>query len=128
MSAPVAKALTAGNYTLVGKVSGHAKVALIANNAKSAIGTVAVTYYNFSDDGDNFIFGTEQVTATYPNATLTHTDWYSDLHSTGISISSKKTSPGGFHFEVDVENNKFYANGTLTIVDGIVYKQPANGS
>ena len=128
-SLPVGTAIPAGNYTLAGKVSGRAEVAFIMNSANTAIGTVAVTYNNFSDNGENYIFGTEQVTATYPNATLTHADWYSDLHSTGISNSSKITSPGGFHFEIDIENNKFYANGTLTtIVDGVVYEQPANGS
>ena len=126
---PVVMPLPAGNYTLAGKVSGHAEVAFITNSANTSIGTVAVTYYNYSDNGDNFIFGTEEVTATYPNATLSHVDWYSDLYSTGISCSSKITSPGGFHFEIDVEQNKFYANGTLTTtVDGVVYRQPANGS
>lgn len=128
-ASPVETPLPAGNYTLVGKKSGHAEVAFIPNAADTSVDTVAVTYYNYSDDGDNFIFGTEEVTATYPNATLTHVDWYSDLHSTGVGNSSKITSPGGFHFEIDLEQNKFYANGTLTtIVDGVVYRQPANAS
>ncbi|RDW74900.1 hypothetical protein BP6252_06042 [Coleophoma cylindrospora] len=126
---PTRPTVPAGNYTLTGQVSGYAEVAFIMNQANTSIGTVAVTYHNYSDNGDNYIFGTEQVTAVYPNVTLTHVDWYSDLHSTGISNSSKITSPGGFHFEVDVNENIFYANGTLTtIVDGIVYNQPANRS
>ena len=126
---PVVVPLPAGNYTLDGKVSGHAEVAFVENSAQPSVNTVAVTYYNFSDNGINFISGTEKVTATYPNVTLTHVDWYSDLYGTGISHSSKITGPGGFHFEIDVNNNKFYANGTLTTtVDGVVYKQPANGS
>jgi hypothetical protein len=128
-SGPVVTAVPAGNYTLTGKVSGYAEVAFAMNSADTAIGNVAVTYYNYSDNGDNFIFGTENVSATNPNATLTHVDWYSDLHSTGISNSSKITGPGGFHFEIDIEINKFFANGTLTTtVDEFVYKQPANGS
>ena len=118
-----------GQLYLDGKVSGHAEVAFVENSAQPSVNTVAVTYYNFSDNGINFISGTEKVTATYPNVTLTHVDWYSDLYGTGISHSSKITGPGGFHFEIDVNNNKFYANGTwTTTVDGVDYKQPANGS
>jgi hypothetical protein len=128
-SSPAAVPLSAGNYTLAGKVTGHAEVAFVDNSGQASINEVAATYYHFSDDGINFISGTEEITATNPNVTLTHIDWYSDLHGTGISHSSKITGPGGFHFEVDLEQNKFYANGTLTtIVDGVVYKQPANGS
>ncbi|KAJ5918558.1 hypothetical protein N7466_010550 [Penicillium verhagenii] len=119
-----------GNYTLTGQVQGHADVAFIGVNASSTtLRTVAVTYHNYSDDGNNFIFGTEQVTATYPNLTLIHVDWYSNLRSTGINgKSTKMTSSDGFHFEIDVYNNKFYANGTLaTTVNGTVYRQPVNG-
>ncbi|RDW85921.1 hypothetical protein BP5796_04246 [Coleophoma crateriformis] len=126
---PTRASVPAGNYTLAGQVSGYAEVAFIMNQANTSLGTVAVTYHNYSDNGNNYIFGTEQVSAVYPNATLTHVDWYSDLHSTGISNSSKITGPGDFHFDVDLNENLFYANGTLTtIVDGIVYKQPANRS
>ncbi|KUJ09831.1 uncharacterized protein LY89DRAFT_597706 [Mollisia scopiformis] len=126
---PVATTVPAGNYTLSGNVSGYAEVGFIMNSANTSIGTVAATYYNYSDNGENYISGTEQVAASSPSATLIHVDWYSDLHSTGISNSSKITGPGGFHFEIDLEENKFYANGSLTtIVDGVVYTQPANGS
>jgi hypothetical protein len=121
-SPPTAVAIPAGNYTLAGKVSGYAQVSFLTNS-------VAVTYYNYSDNNINFIFGSEQVAATYPSATLTHIDWYSELYGAGISNSSKITGPGGFRFEIDLEENKFYANGTLTTtVDGVVYTQPANGS
>lgn len=73
-SKPVATTVPAGNYTLAGKISGYAEVAFIMNNANTAIGTVATTYYSYSDNGGNYIFGTEQVTVTYPSATLTHVD------------------------------------------------------
>ncbi|GAM36618.1 hypothetical protein TCE0_018f05837 [Talaromyces pinophilus] len=119
-----------GNYTLTGKVQGYADVAFIGADATSTtLRTVAVTYHNYSDDGHNFIIGNEQVTATYPNLTLTHVDWYSDLHATGIyGNSTKVTSSDGFHFEIDTQTNKFYANGTLTTtVNGVVYEQPING-
>lgn len=125
---PKDPSLPFGNYTLAGQVSGHADVIFTPDSAGTTFKTVEATYHNYSDDGLNFITGNEEVTAIYPNATLIHIDWYSDLSSTGISNSTKVTGPGGFHFEVDVQLNKFYANGTLTTtVDGVVYKQPENG-
>lgn len=125
---PKYPSLPFGNYTLAGQVSGHADVTFTPDSAGTTLKTVEATYHDYSDDGLNFITGNEKVTAIYPNATLIHIDWYSDLSSTGISNSTKVTGPGGFHFEVDVQLNKFYANGTLTTtVDGVVYKQPENG-
>ncbi|KAJ6015227.1 hypothetical protein N7540_009818 [Penicillium herquei] len=118
-----------GNFTLAGQVSGYVKVSFIADSTGKTLKTVIATYRNFSDDGQNFIQGTEKVSATYPNITLIHVDWFSDLQSSGISESSKITGPGGFHFDIDIENNKFYANGTLTTtVDGVYYRQPLNGT
>jgi hypothetical protein len=126
--APAAFRLPYGNFSLAGKASGHADVAFIANSAGTALEIVDVTYHNYSDNGENFIKGSEKVTALYPNATLIHVDWVSNLSSTGISKSTKVTSPGGFHFEIDIEKNKFYANGTLTTtVNGVIYQQPCNG-
>lgn len=126
---PELMSIPLGNFTLAGKVSGHAKVSFIADGTGKTLKTVRATYHNFSDDGQNFINGTEKVSATNLNVTAVHVDWFSDLRSTGISNSSKMTSPGGFHFDIDVENNKFYANGTLTTtVDGIHYRQPLNGA
>ncbi|KAJ5930253.1 hypothetical protein N7466_005746 [Penicillium verhagenii] len=128
-TAPAALSLSYGNFTLAGKVSGYADVTFTANSLGTALETVAVTYHNYSDNGENFIAGSERVTALYPNATLTHVDWISNLSDVaGISKSTKVTSPGGFHFEIDIEQNKFYANGTLTTtVDGVIYRQPCNG-
>lgn len=128
-AAPVPSSVPFGNFTLIGAASGYAEVSFIANSAGAALSTVVAKYHNYSDDCDNFITGIEQVSATYPNLTLIHVDWFSDLHSTGINNSSKLTSPGGFHFDIDVENNKFYANGTLTTtVNGVVYHQPENAT
>lgn len=126
--APTAPSVPFGNYTLTGQVSGHADVTLTANDAGTALEIVEATYHNYSDDGLNFIAGNERVTALYPNVTLIHVDWVSNLSSSGISNSTKITGPGGFHFDVDVQLNKFYANGTLTTtVDSVVYRQPENG-
>lgn len=125
---PAAPSVPFGNYTLNGQVSGHADVTFTADSDGTALETVEATYHNYSDDGRNFIAGKEKVTALYPNATLIHVDWFSGLSSTGISNSTKVTGPGGFHFDIDVQLNKFYANGTLTTtVDGVAYSQPENG-
>ena len=60
---------------------------------------------------------------------MNHVDWYSDIVSTGEQEGTKKTSPEGFHLEIDTMTNIFNANGTLTTtVDGQVFKQPANGT
>ncbi|KGO46540.1 hypothetical protein PEX1_042500 [Penicillium expansum] len=118
-----------GNYTLTGQVSGYANVTLTPDSAGTTLETVEATYHNYSDDGLNFITGKEKVTTLHPNSTLIHVDWFSDLSSTGISNSTKVTGPGGLQFEVDVQLNKYYGNGTLTTtVDGVVYTQPDNGA
>jgi hypothetical protein len=55
--------------------------------------------------------------------------WYSDIVETGVVHASKVTSPRGFHLEINVMTNIFNATGTLTTtVDGIKYRQPANGA
>ncbi|KAJ5731610.1 uncharacterized protein N7483_006118 [Penicillium malachiteum] len=118
-----------GNFTLVGQVCGYAKVSFVADSTGKTLKPVIATYHNFSDDGQNFIEGTEIVSGIYPNITSVHVDWFSNLQSSGISESSKITSPSAFHFDIDIENNKFYANGTLTTtVDGVHYRQPLNGT
>lgn len=117
-----------GNYTLKGKSSGVAHVQLIGVRE---IDTVAVNYTNFSDDGEHFIDGWEKVTRTIllPNFWSNRIDWYSDLVQSGAVNATKKTSPGGFHLEIDAVLNIFNANGTLTtVIDGVEYKQPANGT
>ncbi|KAH8431481.1 uncharacterized protein LDX57_009144 [Aspergillus melleus] len=116
-----------GNYTLNGKASGTASVSVVYEG--DLIKTVAVTYRNYSDDGKITIEGSEKVTRTLEQVTTNKIDWYSNLTSTGEQKAIKKTSPGGFHLEVDSLTNIFKANGTLTTtVDGKEWKQPANGT
>jgi len=118
-----------GSYLLKGKVSGSAAATFTLNSAGTAIKNVAVSYENYSDDGLHFICGSENVTATPFNLTLPIIDWYSNLTSTGEAFSTKITGPSGFHASDDETFNIFDANGTLTTtVDGVVFKQPANGS
>ncbi|KAK2739426.1 hypothetical protein FQN55_009499 [Onygenales sp. PD_40] len=95
---------------------------------RTSVRNVAVKYNNLSDDGVNFLNGAEEVTGANPSLTLNHIDWYSTLERTGTSISTKTSGPSGFHLDIDVLENIFNANGTLTtIIDGVVYRQPLNG-
>lgn len=128
---PVPHSLNPGIYTLRGKASGVAEVALIANPSGSGLGTVSVNYTDYSDDGRHIINGCEEVTVTVtpPEVWKNKIDWYSDLVGTGIVNATKKTSPGGFHLEIDAVINIFNANGTLTTtIDGVTYTQPLNGA
>ncbi|KAK0118030.1 hypothetical protein ONS95_012340 [Cadophora gregata] len=122
-----------GTYKLTGKVSGSAKVNITYDALGVVVRTVALDYQNFSDDGKNFLSGTEEVTV-FPNVskspTSLHTDWHSNLTRTGSDgRSTKVTGPEGFHLDIDIMTNIFEANGTLTtVVDGVEYKQPQNGT
>lgn len=116
-----------GNYTLEGKSSGTASVSIIYDG--DLIKTVGVTYRNYSDDGKIVLEGSERVTRTIKELITNKVDWYSNLTSTGEQKATKKTSPGGFHLEINSMTNIFQANGTLTTtLDGKEWKQPANGT
>jgi hypothetical protein len=119
--------LKPGNYTLWGKMSGHADVRLIG---EKHITRVAANYTNYSDDGEHILNGWEDVEKTilYPNVWNQKLDWYSDIEQTGAVKASKRTS-GGLHLQIDVMTNILEANGTLTTtVNGVEYHQPANGT
>lgn len=130
-STPPPYQLTAGLYSLPGKVHGIAQVHLTAYPGFGGFKTVAVNYTNYSDDGRHFIHGRETVTLTLSesNPWWNHLDWYSDLTQTGAVQATKRTGPGGFQLSIDAMQNIFEANGTLTTtVGGVVYLQPANGT
>jgi hypothetical protein len=117
-----------GEYVLKAKFSGLAKVILTSRTGRPGPKTVAVVYHDYSDDGENFLTGWENVTVSNPNATSNMVDWFSDLRQTGSSNASKITSPDGFHLAIDILTNIFNAKGTLTTsIDGVEYKQPVNG-
>ena len=130
-SIPTQYHLPAGNYTLYGKVHGVAHAAITANLVYGGYHTVSVEYENYSDQKGYVINGTESVTltSTPTDPWLSKLDWYSDLYETGVVTATKKTGRGGFKLSINAETNLFEANGTLTTtIDGIVYKQPANGT
>ncbi|KAJ9659742.1 hypothetical protein H2198_002990 [Neophaeococcomyces mojaviensis] len=128
-SAPDRLTAPKGIYTLYGKFSGTAEVSLPQAINGEGVGTVAVRYDNFSDDGTLVLNGYENVTSRSPSITVIELDWHSDIVQTGDVQGTKKTSPDGFHLRIDYLRNIFDANGTLTtILDGKQYLQPANGT
>lgn len=119
-----------GNYTLNGKAFGHATVQF---SGDTKIDRVVVNYTDYSDDGEHALNGYEDVTVSVkpPQVWENKLDWYSDIVQTrGDAITgTKRTGAGGFHLQIDAMTNIFEANGTLvTIVDGVKYEQPANGT
>ncbi|KAI0975305.1 saponin hydrolase precursor [Xylaria arbuscula] len=125
-----ALAIPSGDYILNGLSSGTADVKLVLDPTSSYYESVAVTYYNYSDDGVNYISGSERVAGTPVNATLTLLDWQSNITSTtaaGELVGTKFTSSDGFSMSVDVMYNFFQANGTLvSTVDEVSWYQPCD--
>ncbi|KAJ4359301.1 hypothetical protein N0V95_002312 [Ascochyta clinopodiicola] len=129
-SPPSPLTIPPGNYTLAGKISGHANVRLFG---EAPTNRIAVNYTDYADSGEHVLNGYEDVTVTTtpPNLWENKLDWYSDIVQTkaGEVTGKKVTSPGGFHLRIDAMRNFFEANGTLTtIVGGKRYEQPANGA
>ncbi len=124
---PTRAFLPAGTYTLIGKKCGSAVATITLNAAKNGIGSVAVTYKNFSDDGRHIINGTESVSGS--GVLTQHIVWHSDLHLSGVQTGTKLTSANGFDLLINLENPEFQATGTLTTTIGnTVYRQPANNT
>ncbi|KAI8665974.1 Saponin hydrolase [Fusarium keratoplasticum] len=120
--------LAGGIYTLYGKASGEAKVNITWGQAPE-IGTVSVVYKNYSLDGKSFLNGNESVTGSVERLTDFSFDWYSDIRQTGAVKGSKKTSPGGYHANIDVMINDLTSNGTLTTtLDGVEWRSPQSGT
>lgn len=130
---PTHSTISPGEYTLRGALSGTAEVKLesLISDTSGGIGTVIVNYTNYSDVEGYILNGWENVTKTtlWPNPWNVMVDWYSDIEQSGIVNATKRTSPDGFHLQIDVQLNIFNATGTLsTTIDGVTYKQPANGT
>ncbi|KAJ4290196.1 hypothetical protein N0V90_010411 [Kalmusia sp. IMI 367209] len=123
--------VAAGEYTLHGKVSGNARVQLLSSSSdqSGSIDTVSVSYKDYADVEGYVLNGWENATLTilWPNPWANLLDWYSDIEQTGIVTATKETGTDGFHLRIDVMENIFQANGTLTTtIDGVVYDQPTN--
>ncbi len=125
---PVRAHVPAGTYTLDGKHSGSAQVVVTENPEKNATMSLSVTYTDFSNDGRNFVNGTERAEATADSVT-----WHEDITLSGEHTGTRKTSePEGFTTPAGLNalaNPIFEATGTMTVVlDGTTYTQPANGT
>jgi hypothetical protein len=121
--------LPEGTYTLQGSVSGSATVTIQDTADHRAIKTVSVIYKDYSDERDNIINGTEEVTQNPSKPTAAVLDWHSNLIQSGKTHGTKITSADGFHLSIDFIINNFEATGTLTTtIDGKTYTQPSNGN
>ncbi|KAK0102628.1 hypothetical protein ONS95_006233 [Cadophora gregata] len=121
---PADLTLAPGHYTLYGKAHGSADVVYAPDS-------VSVRYSNYSDDYKHILDGYENATSSVspPNFFLVRVSWFSDIIQTGKVFGTKKTSPGGFHSEIDAMINIFSANGSLTTtLDGVEHHQPLNFS
>ncbi|KAG4440633.1 hypothetical protein IFR05_003892 [Cadophora sp. M221] len=119
---PVEETLAPGYYTLYGQAHGFAEVSFGPSS-------VAIRYSNYSDDYRHILDGYENATSSVrpPNYFLVNVEWYSDIIQTGQVFGTKKTSPEGFHAEIDAMLNIFSANGSLTTtLDGVEHLQPLN--
>lgn len=129
---PAQYKISPGNYTIQGRISGAAAVNYTENTLDTGrTRTASVVYSNYSDQSGYILNGREQVSVQilFPNVWNNIVDWTSDIVQTGVVHGTKRTSADGFHLEIDAMTNIFNANGTLTtIIDGVQYTQPGNGT
>ena len=112
-----------GHYTMLGKASGSAAVDVIEKPDKSGLEQVSATYTNYSDDGLNFLSGSESVTSGGGNAGTT--TFIENLTLTGQHSGSKTTTPGGYTTTVLLaaagDAKYVYAGSMTTCLDGKCY-------
>ncbi|MEE2058237.1 hypothetical protein [Rhodococcus artemisiae] len=125
---PVRGHVPPGTYILEGHHSGEARVVLTENDSKTDVNTVDVTYTDYSNDGDNFINGTE-------SSERTPYTWHADLTITdrdGNVVGTRKTSePEGFVVIPEPGQLAGIATitGTLTTTVGDrIYRSPTTGN
>lgn len=123
-------AISPGNYTLKGQISGLAQVQF---SGAPVITRVAVNYTDYSDDDEHLLNGYEDVTVsiTPPKVWENNLYWLSDIVQSkdGVVTGRKTTSEAGFYLNIDAMTNILQANGTLTtVIGGKRYEQPANGT
>lgn len=129
MSIPSLPTIPAGDYTLYGTWGGYANVSLVSNSDLTGLESVAVIYNNYSNDGANFLEGSETVSVAATNLTYSETQWFSNITSTGIGgTGTKFTGKDGYSIGIDAIYNILSENGTLTTtIAGIdSWNQPCN--
>jgi len=98
VEAPPLYTVEPGNYTLQGQASGVAHVRIIGGEQSvNDLQRVVVDYDGYSDDGEHFLDGTEDVTVTVtpPNFWNNRVEWYSDLTQTGAVNASRRRVQAG---------------------------------
>ncbi|KAH8589559.1 hypothetical protein B0O99DRAFT_553527 [Bisporella sp. PMI_857] len=127
MALPERTLIPGGNYTYNGKYCGKADVAIYYAAGAASPSRVSVDFHGLSDDGENTLNGFEDISLSHLSTWTIQTNWYSDIVQKGKVDGRKKTSPDGFHVNMNLRLNYFEANGTLTTtLDGKTYYQPKN--
>ena len=122
-------AFPSGTYTVNGASSGSASVT-IASTGGTTYQSISVTYSNYSDDGVDFINGTESITLTpQPNTSTNYTfqEALTDNAANGAVIGTKTTSPSGYTINnAAVAQSIYQPVGTMTtVLNGVTYNQPS---
>lgn len=129
MQLPLRKSISPGKYTYKGKYCGHADVAIYATANSTRPSRVRVDLHNISDDGENILNGFEDISLEYRDTWTVLNDWRSNIVQQGKVKGIKKSSPGGFQVQMNLQLNLFEANGTLTtMLDDKAYFQPKNNT
>lgn len=129
LSAPAPLTVASGNYTLLRKVSGQAKVRFLRNKS---INRVVVNYTGYSDDQGTVLNSFEDVIVSVkpPKVWDDKLERYSYILQAkfGLVTGTKRPFMDGFHLRIDAMTIILNANETLTTtIGGRKCKQPANG-
>jgi hypothetical protein len=130
-TAPSRSLLPTGTYTLKG-LRGSATVKVVDNPTNASIlSSIWVSYSNYSQDGKDFINGTQSTTLTgSSNPLSTVQTFHEDLKLSGKNTGSEVTSePGGYTIAptASLVHGAYQPTGTITTtVNGKVYRQPAS--
>ena len=129
-TAPTRSLLPTGTYTLRG-LRGSATV-MVADNPSnpSLLSSISVSYSNYSQDGRNFINGTQSTTLIGSSNPLdTIQTFHEALRLSGKNTGTQVTSePGGYTIAptASLVHGTYEPTGTMTTtVNGTLYKQPA---
>nr|CEG03722.1 unnamed protein product [Fusarium acuminatum CS5907] len=100
----------------LGEASGYANVSLVQNAQSSSVDQVVLVYHNYSRGGLRFKNGWENVTKQSIIPILNRMHRYSNMVQNGKDgyVATKKSSPGGWHAQLDILRNIIESSGTLT--------------
>jgi len=128
-TAPSRSLLPTGTYTLRG-LRGSATVKVVDNPTNtSLLSSISVSYSNYSQDGKNFLNGTQSTTLTGSSNPLdTMQTFHEALKVSGRNTGSEVSSePGGYTIAptASLVHGTYKPTGTITTtLDGKIYQQP----